>query len=241
MRPLVSGARVSGQRWGGAEAGRCPALPRRPEARAGKGSCLRLGSQLACSRSRPPDLDTARPALRLAQHPPGSRFKPQAGWARGVLSLAQMARRRAGSPPAPEEAPKSASRHGSAPPPPAALALPPAATQRQSHVLWRRGAESARLRLSRASGRGHSFPQPVAPARVEVPWAVPGGRPRVELFRVPRPLAPPHSCLVVNKTPGPRRVIGHPDGDSCPLNLMSAVPPISPSTRGHSPVSAAPL
>lgn len=35
----------------------------------------------------------------------------------------------------------------------------------------------------------------------------------------PRPLAPPHSCLVGNKTPRPGRVIGHPDGDICLLNL----------------------
>lgn len=148
-----------------------------------------------------------------------------------------MARRQAGSPPAPEEALRSTSRHGSAPPPPAALALLPAATQRQSHVLWRRGAESARVRLSRASGRGHSFPQPVAPARVREPRVVPGGRPRVEPFRVPRPLAPLHSCLVGNKTPPPP----DPGGSlatqmATPVSLtwMSAVPPISP-------VSASPL
>lgn len=221
-RPLVSGARTSGQRWGGAEAGRCPALPRRPAA----GGRIREGQLpapriLAClSRSRPPDLDTARPALRLAQHPPGSRFKPHAGRARGILSFAQMARRRAGSPPAPEEAPRSTSRHGSAPPPPAALALLPAATQRQSHVLWRRGAESAGCAFRGRQGEVTPSPNLLLRRESRSRGLRPeGGRGRLEPFRVPRPLAPPHSCLVGNKTPRPGRVIGHPDGDICLLNL----------------------
>lgn len=82
------------------------------------------------------------------------------------------------------------------------------------------------------------LPPTCCPERVEVPWAVPGGRPRVEPFRVPRPLAPPDSCLVVNKTPGPGRIIGHPDGDSCLLNLDVSCAPHLAIHQG--PVSAAP-
>lgn len=201
-RPLVSGARTSGQRWGGAEAGRCPD-PSLPAAAQGPRTWTQHAPLCASlSILRGPGLSHMRDGRGVSSRWPR--------WPGDEPGAPLPPRKRRGPPrvaaqPLPRRRPWP-----SCLPPPSGRATISGAEARSRHGCAFRGRRgevtpSPNLLLRRESRSRGLRPE--------------GGRGRLEPFRVPRPLAPPHSCLVGNKSPRPGRVIGHPDGGICLLNL----------------------
>lgn len=192
-RPLVKRARTSGQRWAASR---------------------RAGAQiLACLQPLKASWTWTQHAplcasLSILRGPGLSHMRD----GRGYLLAGPDGQETSRGAPCPRGSAEVHLRRGSALLP-AALVFLPAATQRQSHDLWRRGAESARLR---AEGVGEVTLPPTCCPGVSQGAAGLGGRPR-DTGALQASATRSSSLLPVGalQEPRPGRVIGHPDGGIC--------------------------